>query len=238
MLSIISKIKLSVTMAGCTALLLGGVAHATLIDRGNGLIYDSDQNITWLANANLASQQGADSNNDGLLGQQEAKSWAESLVMVDSQGAVLEDWRLPIASIIDLNTHMAGELETLFYDLGGTWGLNLFSVNPVDSELALFTNIQSGWYWGLGSPLSHHDDLFSFSEGVSLHDDTVGSDCAQCHVAHGSTLPMMLNRLNFYAWAVRDGDVGMASIPEPATFLLFATGLIGLSRVRKNRLKR
>ena len=31
-------------------------AHAALINRGNGLIYDSDLNITWLQNANLASQ--------------------------------------------------------------------------------------------------------------------------------------------------------------------------------------
>ena len=32
-----------------------GAAQATLIDRGGGLIYDSVLNVTWLQNANLAS---------------------------------------------------------------------------------------------------------------------------------------------------------------------------------------
>jgi hypothetical protein len=29
-------------------------ASATLIDRGNGLIYDSELDVTWLQNANVA----------------------------------------------------------------------------------------------------------------------------------------------------------------------------------------
>ncbi len=37
-------------MAG---LVLAGKAEATLIDRGNGLIYDTVLNITWTQNANL-----------------------------------------------------------------------------------------------------------------------------------------------------------------------------------------
>ena len=30
-----------------------GNASATLIDRGNGMIYDSGQNLTWLQDTNL-----------------------------------------------------------------------------------------------------------------------------------------------------------------------------------------
>lgn len=46
------KIKNAV-VAGVLAMLLGN-AQAGLFDRGGGLIYDDDLNITWLSNANLA----------------------------------------------------------------------------------------------------------------------------------------------------------------------------------------
>jgi hypothetical protein len=56
--------------------------HATLLDRGNGLIYDTVQNITWMQNA---SYTGSTS-----LNWSAAKTWAENLVY---EG--YSDWRLP-----------------------------------------------------------------------------------------------------------------------------------------------
>ena len=35
--------------------LVSGAAHATLMNNGGGLIYDSDLNITWLQDANYAA---------------------------------------------------------------------------------------------------------------------------------------------------------------------------------------
>jgi len=66
--------------------------HATLIDRGGGLIYDTDLEITWLADGNYAdtsNYEGTDHIN-GQMTWQEAKQWAGSLVY---QG--YNDWRLP-----------------------------------------------------------------------------------------------------------------------------------------------
>jgi len=67
---------------------LSGTANATLIDRGGGLIYDTDLNITWLQDANFAKTSGYDT--DGYMTWGNAKAWADSLVY---QGYA--DWRLP-----------------------------------------------------------------------------------------------------------------------------------------------
>ena len=65
-----------------------GVANALLYDRGGGLIYDSDQNITWLQDANYAKTSGYDS--DGRMTWDNAVAWANQL---EYQG--YKDWRLP-----------------------------------------------------------------------------------------------------------------------------------------------
>jgi hypothetical protein len=57
-------------------------AFASLTDKGGGLIYDTDLDITWLQNANYAGQ----------MSHEDALQWAEDLVY---QG--YDDWRLPSA---------------------------------------------------------------------------------------------------------------------------------------------
>ena len=50
---------------GISFLLFGSTASATLIDRGGGLIYDTDLDITWLQDANYAG--GGDDLESGLF---------------------------------------------------------------------------------------------------------------------------------------------------------------------------
>jgi hypothetical protein len=45
----------SLLLATSAFLLIAPSADATLYDRGGGLIYDKDLNITWLQDANLAA---------------------------------------------------------------------------------------------------------------------------------------------------------------------------------------
>ena len=97
-------------------------AQATLIDRGNGLIYDDVLDITWLQDAHFG----------GNFTHQGALDFADNLVF---QG--FDDWRLPSMdvnsdnSIVDCNgaSELAcrdNELGYMYYqNLGGTFGDDL-----------------------------------------------------------------------------------------------------------------
>lgn len=67
---------------------VSSAGNAILIDRGNGMIYDTDQDITWLQDANYAMTSGYD--NDGSMTWDQSVAWADSL----SYGGY-NDWRLP-----------------------------------------------------------------------------------------------------------------------------------------------
>ncbi len=69
-------------------LLICSNAHATLWDRGGGLIYDDDLDITWLQDANYAMTSGYDS--DGKMTWSKAMDWADQL-----EFGGFYDWRLP-----------------------------------------------------------------------------------------------------------------------------------------------
>ncbi len=69
-------------------ILLASSAQAQLYDRGGGMVYDSDQNITWIKDVDLSKTLGDDE--DGRMTWQEAKDWADNLVYRS-----YDDWRLP-----------------------------------------------------------------------------------------------------------------------------------------------
>ena len=136
-------------LAFVTTLGLFGNAQAALYDRGNGLIYDSDLNITWLADANYAKTSGYDA--DGLM------TWSEAMIWVADLGyGGHSDWYLPVtvqpdASCSDQSGESSGHFCTgsamghLFYEeLGG-------EVAPItaihNANFSLFQNFQSGRYW-------------------------------------------------------------------------------------------
>lgn len=171
--------------------------HATLIDRGGGMIYDTDLNITWLQDANYAKTSGYDAN--GTMTWYEAMTWASNLIY-----GGYDNWRLPTSdsncSFLNCN---GSEMGHLFYDeFGGTAWSSILTIT--DSDLALFINIYPSYYWS-GTELLPGTALgFSFGD---------------------STQDFQLKVEAFHAWAVRDGDV--TSVPEPSTLLLFGFSLLG-----------
>ena len=85
-------------------------ANAALATRLGGLaVYDTDLNITWLADADYAKTSGYDA--DGLLSWPDAKAWAAGLSIEGVTG-----WRLPTADTSCTNHCSNSEMGHLYYD--------------------------------------------------------------------------------------------------------------------------
>ena len=217
---------------GALALTLTTPTQAALINRGGGMIYDTTQNITWLADMNYVKTSGYDS--DGLLTWAQAGTWADNLVYGGFRG-----WRLPTLNAFDTSCSdnispgggfpqqyfgyncTGGELSHLFVtDLGNKAGQSVLNPTGDTAEqianLALFSNVQSYAYWSGTAyapnpvvPLYFYTDI-----GYQSFNDQVDQ---------------------LYALAVRDGDVPDSTVPEPGTALLVVAALAGLGVRRRRR---
>lgn len=219
--------------------LLAGSAHAQSLDgrdfNGDGTAdgyYDTAQNITWMADANLYNTLGGPLNVSpfswpsspsylapGELRLQNAFTFLDGLSVSGISG-----WRLPERLI------PAGDPTGTNYRCNATacdpsayWPTELTNMLGVQSDLSLFSNVQNGNY-------------MSFSGGAAGQLSYV-------------TWNNPINGYNFvtyetglvwgYVWAVHDGDVGQAlpvtPIPEPSTYALMVAGLMGLGMAMRRR---
>jgi hypothetical protein len=207
------------------ALAYSGAAGATLIDRGNGLIYDSVLNITWLQNADPASGRS--------FNWFDALAWATDLSFDGLTG-----WRLPSVGPdhgpegpatgppFDCSTGTAVECAAsgnelgymFYYNLGGTRGSSKTGNQTTDG--VTLNNIQPA-YWA--STLAHSGSFaWIFGFGESSIFGAGGQDLVlSAFPDSGASV-----------WAVRPGDVS-AAVPAPATLALVALGLAGLSWRRR-----
>lgn len=197
-----NKFGRAVVSVAVVGLGLVGTASATLIDRGNGMIYDSAQDITWLQDANYAKTSGYDT--DGLMNWQEAKNWAENL----SYGGY-DDWRLWSALDADGDTCSGtsctgSELGHLFYVDGGLTAKS--AITSSTTLMGIFQNLQNRYYWSG----THEEGDFAWLFWTSVGEQALGYDF-----------------YSHYAWAVRSGDV--ATTPLPAAGWLFGGALAGLA---------
>ena len=76
------------TTAAVLAFSLSTGAQASLVARDGGMVYDTVNNITWAADANLAQTSGYDT--DGKMTWAAAVAWADQLTL-----GGYTDWSLP-----------------------------------------------------------------------------------------------------------------------------------------------
>lgn len=207
-------------------------SQAALIDRGNGMIYDSDLNITWAADANLfktqaASDPGLVSNLIDLTAGYDfigssvhylttsdfntstgAMTWWGAAVWVTSMcyGGYC-DWRLPTTAnhTGSIYNQTGSQMGHLFYnELGGS-AHNFISANH-NANYNLFINMQDYDYWSGTENVPDNKAWYFFLDGGGQGNN--GSKDWQ-----------------FYALAMRYGDV--ATVPVPAAVWLFGSALFG-----------
>jgi hypothetical protein len=207
---------------------------AGLIDRGNGLIYDSVLDVTWLQNADLfATQEGPHYNGDLA----EQKAWIQNLVY-----AGFDDWRPATMSrsaeklglfwnhsltVIDCDPSSGtteaecidNELAYMyFYNLGGDGRYDWFDSgdNLISPSGITFFNVNNVYYSNTSN--SPHCDpwIYPFCDPSDYLWGFYFADGFQGDADGGSTPAF---------WAVRDGDsrtnVSKVSSPGTAALTIF-----------------
>lgn len=231
---------LGATCTGVFALAVSISANAALIDRGNGLIYDTTMDIIWQSNANLSASNTfgvSGINSDGTMTWATAQQWVAAMNTVNYLGH--SNWRLPTTAVPDPNSPTVAtstscgtqtsspigynctgsELGELFYnELGGVWGN---SVDPNNANYSLFQNILSNY---------NNYNLTDFWSGTAYASDPGYAYVFQFSNGYQTTYN---KNAQITPWAVLSGDV--ATVPLPAAAWLFSSGFMGLLAFAKRR---
>jgi len=223
-------------------------SNAALVPRLGGLaVYSTDQNITWLADANLAA-----SNTFGLTRSATLSGGGEAFFGEVGPNGEMDQFTASSTWISAMNSDGgSGYLgvntwrlaNTVFPDTGcsidGTGIGEDAGFNCSASEMGhLFYN-ELGGVAGSSILTSTDPDLALFS---NIQADWYWSATAwpifpaywAFNFSDGHQFAEGNEFIGYFAWAVADGDV-LAPVPIPAAIWLFGSGLIGLIGIARRK---
>lgn len=231
---------------------LSSAVNASLIDMGNGLIYDDALDITWLKNANLAATETfgvAGIASDGGM------DWYTAMVWIDAMNASsylgFSTWRLPTVTPLNgesfnyvANTNGtadrgfnisapgtlyagsgANELAHLFHNSLGNMGRCAIADGLADACIS--PTPDNYWQAGLVNT-GPFENLFD-NRYVTNITSTINPDRAfDFDFRHGQVGTGGKSGV-YYAMAVLESNV--SAVPVPAAVWLLGSGLLGLVAV-------
>jgi len=211
-------------------------ANAALVERLGGLAYyDTEADLTWLADANAALGSDYDSLGDGRMQWATANAWAEDLNVAGVTG-----WRLP--NTIDVGND--GETFTNIYQ-GVDYGWNITTHselsnmyhNVLGNELSYYdiNGNETNCYWEGHVGCLENSGPFSNLMGRYWSATEFAPDISKAWaygIGGGNQQDLPKSHFSF-AWAVHDGDV--SAVPIPASIWLFGSGLLGLIGFAKRK---
>lgn len=102
--SVVNRLRRRQWLAAAALACLATTASAALVDRGSGLIYDTELNVTWFQDANYAKTSGFHAT--GAMPKKQALAWVAGLAVADTvRGTTLTGWRLPKTGPINGVSH-------------------------------------------------------------------------------------------------------------------------------------
>jgi hypothetical protein len=247
-----------ITSSLIAASLISGAAHAALQGRDlNGsagsfeAYYDTDLDITWLADANYAKTSGYDA--DGMMTWADANTWVANLSLTDTVNNITYDnWRLPTVTPVNGVSFVYSLANNGSTDYGynisapgsaypGSTGSEMAHLyyNTLSNKSFACTNCstpQAGWGLTNTGPFTNLQDDHYWSATVYAPDTgsawviyfgSIGN-------AAGGQGYRSKNHNAIYALAVSPGDV--AAVPEAQTYamMLASLGLVGFAARRRS----
>jgi hypothetical protein len=204
-------------------------SYASLTNIGNGLIYDSLQDLTWVQDPLATITEATDPNIPGLLFSPTLTpdgriNFGDRTIITNLNGSLLNPdgykgvrgWRRPttVSTITGVTTIEAVLAELTGTNVNGELA-NLFRDNTAAEINSVFTNANNKRFWAGNQQLADPAHGVFSNNGVLQFDTGTGEQ-------------VLVNRLFSqdygFVWAVHSGRV--SAVPLPPSIFLFISGLL------------